>query len=89
MRKSVCNYSRRTQNDITRGDLKMTRKRFQKLFRSEMTKMMHGKPGAAACIKAAATSKPRREDGTFIPYGEFWTALRKVFIYGENIPPVK
>lgn len=67
----------------------MTRKRFQKLFRSEMTKMMCGKLGAAECIKAAATSRPRRDDGTVIPYAEMWTALRPSFTCGGNKPPVK
>jgi len=67
----------------------MTRKRFQKLFRSEMTKLMAGKPGAGQCIKAAAKSRPRRQDGSVIPYSEMWTALRSAYTYSGNIPPHK
>lgn len=67
----------------------MTRKRYQKLFRSEMTKLMAGKPGAAGCIKAAARSRPRRVDGSLIPYQEMWTALRSAYTYGDNVPPIK
>lgn len=67
----------------------MTRKRYQKLFRSEMTKLMKGKPGAAHCIKAAAKARPRRADGAVIPYQEMWTALRSSYTYPGNIPPVK
>lgn len=67
----------------------MTRKRYQKLFRSEMTKLMAGKPGAASCIKAAATARPKRADGTQIPYQEMWTALRSAYTYEGNIPPLK
>lgn len=67
----------------------MKRKRYQKLFRSEMTKLMAGKPGAGQCIKAAANSRPRRQDGSVIPYMEMWTALRSAYTYRGNTPPLK
>lgn len=40
-----------------KGENNMTRKRYQKLYLSEMTKLMAHKDGAAKCIKAAATNK--------------------------------
>lgn len=66
----------------------MTRKRFQKLFRAEMTKMMAHKDGAAECIKAAsnATAKNFRGCGSYI---DMWTALRSVYTYPGNVPPIK
>ena len=66
----------------------MTRKRYQKLFRSEMTKLMLGKPGAARCIKAAATNNASIwQNGK--SYLEMWTALRSAFTYPGNVPPVR
>lgn len=69
----------------------MTSKRYHKLFRSEMTKLMAHKQGANMCIKAAATVRPFRADGTSIAnsYQEVWNALRTVFTYGDNIPPIR
>lgn len=69
----------------------MRAKRYHKLFRSEMTKLMVHKPGAAKCIKAAATVNPFRTDGTSVAksYQEVWTALRAVFTYPSNVPPLK
>lgn len=69
----------------------MTAKRYHKLFRSEMAKLMAGKTGAAQCIKAAATANPFRKDGTTIAnsYGEIWAALRSAFTYPGNVPPVR
>ena len=69
----------------------MTSKRFHKLFRSEMTKLMAHKQGANMCIKAAANARPFRADGTSNAksYKECWDALRAVFTYGDNIPPIR
>ena len=69
----------------------MTAKRFHKLFRSEMTKLMAGKPGAGECIRAAANANPFREDGSsnVKSYQEMWTALRSAFTYPGNVPPLK
>ena len=69
----------------------MTKKRFQKLFRSEMTKLMQGKPGAAKCIKAAATNSSSNwtNDWEGKSYLDAWTALRAAYIYPGNVPPVK
>lgn len=68
----------------------MTAKRFHKLFRSEMTKLMAHKEGAAMCIKAAATANPFRKDGTSVKsYQEMWSALRSVYTYNGNVPPIK
>lgn len=69
----------------------MTSKRYHKLFRSEMTKLMAHKPGAAMCIRAAATVTPFRKNGTskVKSYQEMWTALRFAFTYLDNVPPLK
>lgn len=69
----------------------MTRKRYQKLFRSEMTKLMAHKEGAAQCIKHAATNKASSwgEPFTGKSYLEAWTALRTCYIYPGNVPPVR
>lgn len=69
----------------------MTAKRYHKLFRSEMSKLMAHKPGANMCIKAAATIRPFRADGTSVAksYQEVWDAIRSVFTYGDNIPPIR
>lgn len=69
----------------------MTSKRYHKLFRSEMTKLMAHKPGAAMCIRAAATANPFPQDGTSNAksYQDMWTALRSVFTYPGNVPPLK
>lgn len=66
----------------------MSRKRFQKLFRSEMTKLMAHKCGAAQCIKTAATSNASNWQNRK-SYLEIWTAMRSVFTYLGNVPPVK
>ena len=69
----------------------MTRKRYRKLYRSEMTKLMAHKDGAAKCIKAAATAKASNwtNDWEGKSYLEAWAILRTVFTYPGNIPPVK
>ena len=69
----------------------MTRKRYQKLYRSEMTKLMAHKDGAAKCIKAAATNKASNWTNGWEgkSYLEAWTILRSVFTYSGNVPPVK
>lgn len=66
----------------------MTRKRFQKLFRSEMTKLMAHKDGAGNCIRAAATATASnfRNCNSYL---EVWTALRNAYTYPGNVPPVK
>lgn len=66
----------------------MTRKRFQKLYRSEMTKLMAHKDGAARCIKAAATAKASNFRCN-VSYLEMWTALRPCYTYMGNVPPAK
>lgn len=65
----------------------MTRKRFQKLFRSEMTKLMAHKNGAGNCIKAAAkaTASNFKNCNSYL---ECWTAVRPAFTYYGNVPPV-
>ena len=67
----------------------MTAKRYHKLFRSEMTKLMGHKTGANMCIKGAATIRPFLEDGTSVAksYQEVWDSLRPVFSYNGNNPP--
>jgi len=69
----------------------MTRKRFQKLFRSEMTKLMAHKDGAAKCIKHAATNRASvwGKEWAGKSYLEAWTLLRSAFTYPGNVPPVK
>lgn len=69
----------------------MTRKRFQKLFRSEMTKLMAHKDGAAKCIKFAARANASAwgNDWKGKSYLEAWTILRSAFTYPGNVPPVK
>ena len=66
----------------------MTRKRFQKLFRSEMTKLMAHKNGAAQCIRAAANATASNFRGPK-SYQECWDAVRCAYTYPGNIPPVK
>lgn len=66
----------------------MTRKRYQKLFRSEMTKLMAHKEGASQCIRAAATNNAAVWQN-WKSYLEAWTALRTAFIRPGNIPPEK
>ncbi len=66
----------------------MTRKRFQKLSRSEMTKLMAHTDGAANCIRAAARITVRNF-GNCNSYLECWEVLRNAFTYPGNIPPVK
>lgn len=69
----------------------MTRKRFQKLFRSEMTKLMAHKEGAAKCIKFAAKNNASvwANEWKGKSYLEAWTILRSVYIYPGNVPPEK
>jgi hypothetical protein len=69
----------------------MTRKRFQKLLRSEMTKLMAHKAGAAKCIKHAARNSASAwtNDWEGKSYLEAWTALRSVYTYPGNVPPIK
>lgn len=66
----------------------MTRKRFQKLFRSEMTKLMAHKDGAAICIRAVATATASNFKNCN-SYLEMWAAVRKAYIYPGNVPPIK
>lgn len=69
----------------------MTRKRYQKLYRSEMAKLMAHKNGAAKCIRLAATVRASdwRNDWKGKSYAEAWAALRAVFTYPGNVPPVR
>ena len=69
----------------------MTRKRYQKLFRSEMTKLVAGQPGAAKCIRAAAAkcAADWGNDWKGKSYLEAWTLLRAAFTYPGNVPPIK
>lgn len=69
----------------------MTRRRFQKLFRSEMTKLMAHKEGAGKCIKHAASNNASIWTNGWEgkSYLEAWTILRTVYIYPGNIPPIK
>ena len=66
----------------------MTRKRFQKLFRSEMAKLMAHKDGAGKCIKTAANATASNFKNCN-SYLECWMALRSAFTYIGNVPPVK
>lgn len=52
----------------------MTKKRYHKLFRAAMTRLMAGYPGAGKCIKAAATADPIR-NGAYKSYAEAWDGL--------------
>lgn len=69
----------------------MTRKRYQKLFRSEMTKLVKGQTGAAMCIRAAATKRAADwgNDWKGKSYLEAWTLIRTAFTYPGNVPPIK
>lgn len=69
----------------------MTKKRFQKLFRSEMTKLMAHKDGAAKCIKFAATNNASIWTNGWEgkSYLEVWAVLRSAYIYPGNVPPVR
>lgn len=74
----------------------MTAKRYHKLFRSEMTKLMAHKPGAAECIKrrqppihsertAQAFLSPIRKCGQhFAPYSPIPETYRRL---SEGRPP--
>ena len=66
----------------------MTRKRFQKLCRSEMTKLMAHNDGAGKCIKVAANTTIRNFQKP-MTYQECWTMLNKAFTYPGNTPPIK
>lgn len=66
----------------------MTKKRFQKLFRSEMTKLMAHKNGAAQCIRAAANATAKNFQKP-MSYQECWTAVRNAYCYPGNVPPEK
>lgn len=69
----------------------MTRKRFQKLFRSEMTKLMSGKPGAGKCIMHASRNSVSAwaDEWKDKSYLEAWTCLRSCYTYPGNVPPIK
>lgn len=68
----------------------MTRKRFHKLFRSEMTKLMAHKQGAAGCIKVAANAVAwAKDDNGVVSYQKSWDALRCAYIYPGNTPPLR
>lgn len=57
----------------------MTKKRFNKLFRALMTKMMTGYPTAGRCIRAAATADPIHKEGAkFKSYAEAWESLKPI-----------
>lgn len=65
----------------------MTKKRFHKLLRSEMSKLMSGNPGVAGiCIRAAANASLNQ---TISSYYDMWQQFRPVFTYRDNVPPVK
>ena len=59
----------------------MTRKRYQKLFRSEITKLMQYKKGAGMCIRAAANATLTN---SYNSYQEAWDAIRVCFIRTNN-----
>lgn len=66
----------------------MTKKRFQKLFRSEMTKLMQHRNMAGTCIKAAANSS-LKDFEQYDSYQKAWSKIRTVFINPKNeIPPL-
>ena len=69
----------------------MTRKRYQKLYRSEMTKLMAHKKGAGMCIKFAANNNASvwANEWKGKSYFEAWTALRVAFTYPGNVPPIR
>lgn len=56
----------------------MTKKRYHKLFRALMTKMMSGYPSAGRCIRAAATADPINNGGKFKSYAEAWESLKPI-----------
>lgn len=64
----------------------MTAKRYHKLCRAEMTKLMAHKKGAALCIRTMATISPFGPHSTVHSYQEMWTALCPVFTYANNTP---
>ena len=67
----------------------MTRKRFQKPFCSEITKLMKGRELAGRCIQAASKAKPVGFfGGQYSSYKEAWDAVRVCFITDNNIPPI-
>lgn len=61
----------------------MTRKRFQKLFRSEMTKLMQRQERGEECIRLVANADLNnfKEYGS---YQEAWNAIRVCFIRPNN-----
>lgn len=65
----------------------MTRKRFQKLFRSEVTKVMHHQKCAGACIRCAANTTINNFNNCN-SYQKAWDAVRVYFITDNNIPPI-
>lgn len=66
----------------------MTAKRYHKLCRAEMTKLMRNSKGAGICIRAAAASNPFKL-GVYTSYAAAWAALRVAFTYGDNTPPIR
>lgn len=65
----------------------MTRKRFQKLFRSEMTKLMQHQSGAGGCIRCVANATINNFNNCN-SYQKAWNAVRACFITDNNIPPI-
>ena len=65
----------------------MTRNRFQKLFRSEMTKLMQHQKGAGACIRCVANTIINNFNNCN-SYQKVWDAVRVCFITDNNIPPI-
>lgn len=61
----------------------MTRKRFQKLFRSEMTKLMQHCEGGGECIRMAANADLNNFKKCS-SYQEAWNAVRVCFITPNN-----
>lgn len=59
----------------------MTRKRYQKLLRSEMTKLMQYQKGAGMCIQTAANATLTNN---YNSYQEAWDAIRVCFIRPNN-----
>jgi hypothetical protein len=61
----------------------MTQKRFQKLFRSEMTKLMQHQEGAGVCIRSAANATLNNFNN-YNSYQKAWDSIRVLFIRPNN-----
>ena len=59
----------------------MTRKRYQKLLRSEMTKLMQHQKSAGMCIRVAANATLTNN---YNSYQEAWDTIRVCFIRSNN-----